>query len=266
MGRQHVPGRHRERRLRGRARRFAPSAVAIDRGRIDAAETVGPPGASIHADVGAGVHRYVGKAELGGITAQVVGSSSIRVPKAALVDMLSPVLDRPTLAAIEERPRSAATSISPICAAGVAARVEGTRLEIVRTAAIKPPPLVASQGRARASDTRSDGAGRRALGEHNGDVLGEIQIRSSPSKQILLTKSALVDILTPVFEKDPSTLKRLVSLPDQDDQVTLDALQSAGLQARFNDGRIEFGAAASRAPRAIPNVCRASIPPAVRLR
>src|SRR5947208_4252043 len=69
----------------------------------------------------------------------------------------------------------------------------------------------------------------------------EVQVRSSPDNQILLTKSALVDILTPVLEKEPSTLNRLVSLPDRDDQVALEALQTAGVQVRYTGGRVEFG-------------------------
>ena len=101
---------------------------------------------------------------------------------------------------------------------------------------------------------------------HNGDVLGEVQVRSNPDNQILLTKSGLVDIFTPVLEKEPSTLTRLVSLPDRDDQVALEALQTAGVQVHYTGGRVEFGSRVTETeiPR-IPNPSpRASTPPAAR--
>jgi len=121
-------------------------------------------------------------------------------------------------------------------AGGFLVKIERNHLDITRRGA------AASSTRAAKSEEAPIGsAGRLAPVVHNGDVLGEVQVRSSPDNQILLTKSALVDILTPVLEKEPSTLNRLVSLPDRDDQVALEALQTAGVQVRYTGGRVEFG-------------------------
>jgi outer membrane usher protein len=151
--------------------------------------------------------------------------------------MLSPLFDAATVASIEKLPEvSGHVALTDLEAGGFLVKIEGSRLDITRRGA------AASSTRAAKSEEAPIGsAGRLAPVVHNGDVLGEVQVRSSPSNQILLTKSALVDILTPVLEKDPSTFKRLVSLPDRDDQVALEALQTAGVQVRYTGGRVEFG-------------------------
>jgi len=178
-----------------------------------------------------------GTAKLGGITAQVFGTSTIRIPKAALIDMLSPLFDAASVASIEKLPEVRGhVAIADLEAGGFLVKIERNHLDITRRGA------AASSTRAAKSEEAPIGsAGRLAPVVHNGDVLGEVQVRSSPDNQILLTKSALVDILTPVLEKEPSTLNRLVSLPDRDDQVALEALQTAGVQVRYTGGRVEFG-------------------------
>ncbi len=136
-----------------------------------------------------------GTAKLGGITAQALGSSSIRIPKAALIDMLSPLFDAGMVASIEKLPEVRGhIALTDLEAGGFLVKIEGSRLDITRrgaaassTRAASSPGSATSGGPAPAKleEAPIGSAGRLALVVHNGDVLGEVQVRLSPSNQIL---------------------------------------------------------------------------------
>jgi hypothetical protein len=173
-----------------------------------------------------------GTIKLGGVTAWVLGASTVRVPKSALVDMLSPVFDGAAVESLSNLPEVGGyLSIGDLEAAGFRVKIEGNRLDIARGG---PAP-------GRQQDTLARGEKRSASVVHSGDVLGEIQVQSNADNQIVVNKSALVDIVTPVLEKEPAVLARLASVPDRADQISLEALQKAGVEIRFAAGRIELG-------------------------
>jgi hypothetical protein len=109
-----------------------------------------------------------GTAKLGGITAQVSGASTIRIPKAALIDMLSPLFDAATVASIEKLPEVRGhVAIADLEAGGFLVKIERNHLDITRRGA------AASSTRAGKSEEAPIGsAGRLAPVVHNGDVLG----------------------------------------------------------------------------------------------
>lgn len=193
-----------------------------------------------------------GSRKLGGLTANVSGASTIRIPKAAFVDMISPVFDAATVAAIAKLPEvDGLVALRDLEASGLIVKAQGKHLDVTRgavTASVGDPtyiPVTTSPqaaAPARPSEPPIGSAGRLALVVHGGEVLGEIQLRSNSENQILLTKSALMDILTPALEKEPSLLERLTGLPDRDGDIALEALQKAGVEARYTGGRVEFGA------------------------
>src|SRR5262245_29423884 len=81
-----------------------------------------------------------GKKELGVITAQVTGSSSVRLPKAALIDMLSPAFDNSALAAIENIPDVRGyIDLTSLSRTGFATRIDAKRLDITRAVAALAP-------------------------------------------------------------------------------------------------------------------------------
>ena len=192
-----------------------------------------------------------GPRKLGGLTAHVFGASSIRIPKAAFIDMILPVFDAATVASIVRLPEiDGLVALRDLEASGLIVNAQGKHLDVTRgtvvASAADPtslPVAISSQGPAspRPQEAPIGSTGRLALVVHDGEVLGEIQLRSNSDNQILLTKSALVDILTPTSEKEPSFLERLASLPDRDDEVVLEALQKAGIEVRYTGGRVEFG-------------------------
>jgi hypothetical protein len=173
-----------------------------------------------------------GTVKLGGVTAQVLGPSTVRIPKSALIDMLSPVFDDTPVTSLANIPEVGGyVSLKDLETAGFRVKIEGKRLDITRGG---PTP-------AKQQDALASGETRSVSVLHNGEVLGEIQVQSSTDDQILVTKSALVDIVTPVLEKEPAVLARIASVSDRADQISLEALQKAGVEIRFVGGRIEIG-------------------------
>jgi hypothetical protein len=132
-----------------------------------------------------------GTTKLGGMTAQVVGPSTIRVPKAALIDMLSPLFDAATVASIERLPDvRGQIALTELEASGFLVKIEGSHLDITRrTASAGSSTKAGKPAQAKTEEEPIGSAGRLALVVHNGDVLGEVQVRSNSDNEILLTKS-----------------------------------------------------------------------------
>ncbi len=192
-----------------------------------------------------------GGKQLGHIEVRVLGSRTVVLPKAALIDMLTPVFDTAVMAQLESMAETDGhVALTDLQAAGFAVKEGRNRLDITRAtvgtlpAPIEPPataapPPDATQQPAEAPPIGPEG--RLVRLKHGGVTLGEIMLRSGPDNAMLLPRAALVDMLTPALEKDKDVLAKLEGVPDSDGQVTLDSLVKAGVEARFVRDHIEFG-------------------------
>jgi outer membrane usher protein len=195
-----------------------------------------------------------GGKKVGEISVEVTPPSMIRLPKAALIDMLSPLLDGdPTAVAKIEglAENNGLVLLDDLTAAGFVVKITGKQIDITRgtaaTSTAARPSVAAPTGNAPArpapskSDPASLGPAGRAIPlVQDGEVLGEVVARSNGDNEIVLPKSVVVDILTPILEKKPEVLAQIVALPATDDQITLGALQKAGVAAKFTGRRIEI--------------------------
>ncbi len=193
-----------------------------------------------------------GGKQLGNIAVQVHGSRTIMLPKAALIDMLTPVFDQSALAQLESMPEADGhVALTDLKAAGFGVKEGSKGFDITRATTGTPSaPTIPPEDPAPSSATTVQQAeaplpigpeGRPVRLRHGGETLGEITLRSGSGNAVLLPKAALVDMLTPALEKDKETLTKLEGAPDSDGQVTLESLVKAGIEVRLVRDRIEFG-------------------------
>ncbi|MCB1518988.1 MAG: fimbrial biogenesis outer membrane usher protein [Hyphomicrobiaceae bacterium] len=69
-------------------------------------------------------------------------------------------------------------------------------------------------------------------------MLGELVIVINPDDSVLVPKAALVNALTPVFDK--AALERLHGVRDADGQVTIQDLRAAGFDVRFDPAQMQL--------------------------
>ncbi len=188
-----------------------------------------------------------GNKKVGEITADVLGSSDVRLPKAPLIDMLTPLLDGDpaAVARLEALPeKNGQLTLEALSSAGFSVKAKGNKLDITRELGFPSatrPAIAMPKTAAKASPASIGPEGRLVPLVQDGEILGEVLVRSNADNQILLPKSILIDMLTPVLEKDQAALTRLANLPDQGDQVALDALKKAGIALTFVGNRVELG-------------------------
>ena len=77
--------------------------------------------------------------------------------------------------------------------------------------------------------------------------LGDVWIRYDRGNSPLIAKAALIDILTPLFGSDATTMAQLEAMPEKDGSVTLARLQQAGFSVRFDARRLDLQRAAGTA-------------------
>ena len=189
-----------------------------------------------------------GNKKVGDITGEVFSGSDVRLPKAPLIDMLTPLLDGDpaAVARLEGLPeKDGQLTLEALGAAGFSIKAKGSKLDITRElgfpSAARPPIAMPKAATAKPPAIAIGPDGLLVPLVQDGEVLGEVLLRANADNQILLPKSILIDMLTPVLEKDQAALGRLTSLPDQNDQVALDALKKAGIALSFVGNRVELG-------------------------
>ncbi len=198
-----------------------------------------------------------GGKQLGNIAVQVVGSRTVMLPKAALIDMLTPVFDQSVLAQLESLPEADGhVALTELKAAGFAVKEGSKGFDITRATSgtpstpTQPTPTMPPEAPAPSMAAAAQPAevplpigpeGRPVRLRHGGETLGEITLRSGTGNAVLLPKAALIDMLTPALEKDKETLTKLEAAPDSDGQVTLESLVKAGIEVRLVHVLIEFG-------------------------
>jgi outer membrane usher protein len=158
----------------------------------------------------------------------ITGEGAVpRVPKAALIDMLLPVLDgdRAALSRLERLPdKDGLVTLAALQKAGFSVGHDRRQLRLAR-APIAPPvsPSVATYDVAFAS---------------GGRPLGEMTVRYS-QKTVLLPKAALIDMLLPALGNNNVAMSRLEALPETDGHVTLNALEAAGFMVGVRQNRFD---------------------------
>ena len=175
---------------------------------------------------------------LGEVPMQVLSDHSVQIPKAALIDILTPYLedDDAALSRLQNVPDvDGQVTTEALKAAGFDVLFDRKIVEInnVGRGEGKPPksetPRVNSTGKSIAI----------SVPVKDGDLeLGDITVQIAPDSTVRVPKPALAQLLAGVFNK--AEIAKLESVPDTDGKVALGDLAAAQLDIRYDPGLQEI--------------------------
>jgi hypothetical protein len=170
---------------------------------------------------------------LGEIMLRIESDGTAYVPKAALIDMLLPVFgrDKVVMSRLERMPETNGyVSQGALQAAGFSIGSDGRQLRLAR--APTATPALATPSSRPGSPAGSKVSVLDMALTSGGKQLGEIQVQVIGSSTVLMPKAALIDMLTPLLDRDEAAVARLESMPDAEGYITFAALRVAGFSVK----------------------------------